>query len=66
MIQIDFEITSSDGLNVYKDALYLEDDHSFTDEEIEAMKQQRFDNWIKIITTPIETTNITEELIQEV
>jgi hypothetical protein len=29
----------------------LPDDHSFTDIEIEAMKQERVNNWVAIITT---------------
>jgi len=35
----------------FKDALTLPDDHNFTDSEIESMKQERFDNWIKFITS---------------
>ena len=50
MIKIDFEMT--DGLYIYRDALWLPDDHTFTDSEIEQMKQQRFDRWISIITAP--------------
>lgn len=54
MIKIDFERTSADGLIVYRDALYLEEDHSYTEEEIEAMKQARFDRWYLAVTTPPE------------
>ncbi len=50
MIKIDFEKT--DGVNNFRDALWLEDDHTFTEVEIEAMKQARFDNWIAIINAP--------------
>ena len=49
MIKIDFEFQTQYG--VYRDALYLEDNHSFTEQEIEAMKQERLSNWIAIITT---------------
>lgn len=48
MVQIDFEIT--DGQYTLTDAIYLSDDHTLTVEEIEAMKQQRFNNWIAVIT----------------
>lgn len=52
-MKIEFEITK-DG-NTYRDALHLADDHTFTKKEIEAMKQERFDNWLKFInTTPEE------------
>jgi len=34
------------------DALILEDNHTFTNEEIESMKQARFDNWYAFIHTP--------------
>lgn len=50
MIKIDFEKT--DGTYTLRDALHLEDDHTFSEEEIEAMKQARFDNWIAILTAP--------------
>ena len=54
MVKIDFEITSEDGLHTYRDALYLEDDNTLSEEEIQKMKQDRFDKWITIITTPPE------------
>jgi hypothetical protein len=54
MIKIDFEKTSDDGLMVYRDAIYLEDDHALTDADIEAIKQQRFDRWYALITNPPE------------
>ena len=49
-MKIDFSFASQYG--TFSDALVLEDDHKFTDAEIEAMKQQRFDNWIAIVTAP--------------
>lgn len=48
MIKIDFEFQTEHGL--FRDALYLDNDHVFTDEEIQSMKQQRVDNWITIVT----------------
>ena len=53
MISIDFEFTKDN--HTFKDAIVLPDDHTLTDAEIEAMKQQRFDNWYAIITNPVET-----------
>lgn len=50
---IDFEIT--DGTHVFRDAIVLPDDHNLSNDEIEAMKQARFDKWIEIITTPVDT-----------
>lgn len=50
MIQIIFEFDTQYG--VFRDALYLPEDHAFTDEQITAMKQQRLDNWIAVITAP--------------
>lgn len=43
-MQIRFEFNTKYG--TYKDALNLPDDHSFTELEIQAMKQERVDNWI--------------------
>lgn len=50
MIQIVFSFQTQFG--EYRDALNLPDDHGMTEEEISAMKQQRLDNWLAIITAP--------------
>jgi hypothetical protein len=50
MIKIDVEFTTQYG--VFRDAIYLPEDHQFTQQEIDQMKQQRLDNWITAITTP--------------
>ena len=50
MIKIDFEFQTPHGK--FADALHLPDDHTFTDDEIQAMKQQRVDNWIAVVTAP--------------
>ena len=50
MIKIDFEFDSTYG--VFRDALHLPDDHGLSEAEIDAMKQQRFDNWIAIVNPP--------------
>lgn len=52
MIKINFTKTSADGIYSFSDALNLPSNHSYTEEEIEAMKQQRFDNWLNIIMNP--------------
>jgi hypothetical protein len=57
-MKIDFEFDTPHGL--FRDALHLPDDHTFTDEEIQAMKQQRVDNWIAVVTAPA------EEVVEEV
>ena len=54
-MKIDFEITQN-GYTL-RDALHLPDSHTFTDVEIQAMQQARFDNWYSIITTPVENPN---------
>lgn len=33
----------------FSDALYLDEDHTFTEAEIEAMKQERLTNWLSIV-----------------
>jgi hypothetical protein len=50
MVQIIFEFETQYG--VFRDALHLPEDHTFTDDEIQAMKQQRLDNWIAIVSAP--------------
>ena len=49
-MKIDFSFPSEYG--TFSDALHLPDDHGLSDEQIEAMKQARFDNWIAVITAP--------------
>ena len=49
-MKIDFEFQTPHGM--FRDALHLPNDHTFTDAEIEAMKQQRVDNWIVVVTAP--------------
>ena len=51
MIKIDFEIPN-EKYGTYRDALYLPEDHGMTDEQIEAMKQERYNNWLDIIENP--------------
>jgi len=50
MIKIDFSFSSQYG--TFSDALHLLDDHGLSNEQIEAMKQTRFDNWVAVITAP--------------
>lgn len=47
-MKIDFCFDTQYGK--FCDALHLSDDHTFTDEEIQAMKQQRLDNWIAAVS----------------
>jgi len=49
-MKIDFSFDTQYGK--FADALHLPDDHTLTDAEIEAMKQQRLDNWVAVITAP--------------
>ena len=50
MIKIDFEFQTEHGL--FRDALHLPDDHGLSPEQIEAMKIERRDNWLAIVTAP--------------
>jgi hypothetical protein len=59
-MKIDFTITQHGY--TYSDAIFVQDE---TPEQIEAMKQARFDNWYKIITTPVDP-NYVEEVTEEV
>jgi len=51
-MKIDFEFQTEHGL--FRDALHLPDDHGLTEEQIEAMKTERRDNWIAVVTAPVE------------
>jgi hypothetical protein len=50
MIKIDFEFDTPYG--VFRDALWLPESHSYTGAEIQAMKEQRRDNWLAIVSAP--------------
>lgn len=50
MIKVDVEFDTPYG--VFRDALHLPVDHTFTDAEIQAMKEQRRDNWLAVVTAP--------------
>ena len=50
MEKIIFEYTTKHG--VYRDALHLPADHTFTDQEIESMKMERLNNWLAIVEAP--------------
>ena len=63
MIKIDFSFDTQYG--VYRDALYLDDNHNFTEQEIETMKQERVDNWIAVIETP-SSEEIVEAPIEDI
>ena len=52
MIKIDFEFDTPYGL--FRDALHLQDDHGLSDAEIDAMKQQRVDNWLAVVSASSE------------
>lgn len=49
MVKIDFEFQTEYG--IFRDALHLPDDHGLTEAEIAAMKQQRVDNWVAVVSS---------------
>lgn len=52
-MKIDFQFTTAYG--VFADALWFSDDQPIPSEaELNAMKQERLDNWIAAITAPQE------------
>jgi hypothetical protein len=50
MIKIDFEFETENG--IFRDALHLPEDNTLTDDEIQALKEQRRDNWLAIVNAP--------------
>jgi hypothetical protein len=46
------EFTFDTEYGVFRDALHLPDDQTFSDADIEEMKQARLNNWIAVVTTP--------------
>lgn len=47
-MKIDFEFVHPIH-GKFRDALNLPDDHGFSNAELEAMKQQRFDHWVAVV-----------------
>jgi hypothetical protein len=62
MIKIDFTFDTEYGM--FSDAITLEDNHTYTNAEIDVMKQERLANWISIITAPSE--EVVEALIEDI
>jgi len=52
MIKIDFGFETKYGM--FNDALYLPEDHTYTDEQISEMKTERLNNWLAAIENPYE------------
>jgi hypothetical protein len=50
MISINFSFDTQYG--TFSDALWLSENHTFTDAEIEEMKQQRLTDWLAFIEQP--------------
>jgi hypothetical protein len=49
-MKIDFEFDTPHGK--YRDALYLSDDHTFTQEQLVEMQTERLNNWISAVENP--------------
>jgi hypothetical protein len=68
-MKIDFEFVHPIH-GKFRDALTLPDNHGFTDAEIDAMKQQRFDNWVAVVEAPpvepdtVEIDGVTYEKVE--
>lgn len=54
MVKLDFEFDTPYGW--YRDALYLDDDHTYTQEEIRQMELERLANWLYIVENPPEVS----------
>ena len=61
-VKVNFRKVSEDGKHKYQDALHFsqQEYEALTEAQIEAMKQERFDNWYAIITdpTPVDTSGL--------
>lgn len=51
MIKIDFEFDAH-PYGTFRDALHLPEDHGLTEDQIQALKQERFDNWMAVVNPP--------------
>ena len=63
-MKIDFEFNTPYGK--FSDAVWFPDDQPVpSDVEIEAMKQQRLDNWLALVTAPVVEEPVVEEPVVE-
>jgi hypothetical protein len=65
-MKIDFSFETQYGK--FADAIILPDDHMLSEAEIEAMKQQRLDNWVAVVSyvpTEEEIAEIEAQAAQE-
>jgi len=62
-MKIDFEFDTPYG--VFRDALHFYGDVIPSDAEIEAMKQQRLNNWLAIVNPPPVETSVAETPVIE-
>ena len=46
---------------VYRDAIHLPDNHTFTESEIQLMKEKRIDDWLAVVNAVPEETTVSEE-----
>lgn len=53
------EFTTPQG--VFRDAIHLPDNHTFTESEIQLMKEKRVDDWLAAVNAVPEETAISEE-----
>ena len=60
MEQIIFEFPTKYG--VFRDALYLPADHGLSEVQIEALKQERLNNWLALVENPPPSVPETIEL----
>lgn len=68
-MKIDFEFETTHG--IFRDALYLPDDHELTEDQIKAMQTERLNNWLYLVENPpvpesgyIEIDGVTYEKIE--
>jgi len=50
VLKIDFEYATEHG--IFRDALLLPEDHTFTEAEIVALKEARVNAWVALVSVP--------------
>jgi hypothetical protein len=63
MEKILFEYTTQHG--IFRDALYLPEDHGLTQAKINALKKERLNNWLYAVENPAPPSEETGEGEQE-
>ena len=61
MINIQYKKTN--GTYTFSDVIVLENDHTLSDQDIETLKDSRFQNWLTVVSQPVILSDNPDQII---